>query len=114
VLHKLSANEIGDMSRPLCVLVVGERAAADVWSAPLARWGHRPLVAYDAAAAWAEALAQRPDVVLLDPGSTGVDGLGLSRRLLSDPVLHGVQIIALADHHPEDDLATAAAASGIH
>jgi DNA-binding response OmpR family regulator len=96
---------------PLCVLIVdGDRVAADTWSVLLTSWGHRPLTAYDAGAAWATALAHRPDVVLLGIGSAGEDGWELGRRLLAEPALDGIQVIALADDYSEDDRKKSAAA----
>jgi CheY-like chemotaxis protein len=61
----------------------------------LARWGHRPLAAYDAAAAWAAALAVKPDVVLLDIGLPGMNGWALCRRLRNEPCLEDSVLFAV-------------------
>src|SRR5262249_25612639 len=59
---------------------LGCRAVDDNRDAPhrlcllLTLWGPRPLPAYDAAAAWEAALAERPDVVLLEVDLPGRDG----------------------------------------
>jgi CheY-like chemotaxis protein len=83
-------------TEPLCVLVVDDDwQAAEVWCLLLAQWGHRTLAAYDATAAWAVALAEKPDVVLLDIRLPGVDGWDLARRLRAEPVLEGIKLIAL-------------------
>jgi CheY-like chemotaxis protein len=83
-------------TQSLCVLVVDDDwQAAEVWCLLLAQWGHRTLAAYDATAAWAVALAEKPDVVLLDIHLPGVDGWDLARRLRAEPVLEGINLIAL-------------------
>src|SRR5262249_27925181 len=62
-------DENGDMTPPLCVLVVDDDPdTARMWCLLLSGWGHRPLLAYDAAAARAVASAEKPDVVLADIG----------------------------------------------
>jgi hypothetical protein len=55
-----SANGVGDMGHPLCVLVV-DGDWAEAWCLLLAQWGHRPILAYDAAAALAVALAKKAE-----------------------------------------------------
>jgi CheY-like chemotaxis protein len=84
---------------PLCVLAVDDnRDAADSLGLMLALWGHRPLVAYDPAAALSLALHERPDVVLLDLGLRGMDGWQLARRLRAEPGLGGISIIAVTGY----------------
>jgi CheY-like chemotaxis protein len=96
--------------RPLSVLVVDNQPAADGWSLLLTHWGHRPLVASHPTEAWATALAHGPDVVLLGIGSAGVDGWELARRVLAEPTLHPVEVIALSDDHSQADRERSAAA----
>jgi DNA-binding response OmpR family regulator len=81
---------------PLCVLAVEDNHdAADSLGLLLSLWGHRPLVAYDAASAWATALAARPDVVVLDLRLPDMSGWDLARRLRAEPSLTGVKLIAV-------------------
>jgi CheY-like chemotaxis protein len=104
-----SANEVGDMTTPqppgpLCVLAVDDNPdAADSLGLMLALWGHRPLVAYESAAALSVALHERPDVVLLDIGLRGMDGWQLARRLRAEPRLGGIVLIAVTGHGRADD-----------
>jgi hypothetical protein len=52
------------MNPPLSVLVVSaDRDTGKLWCLLLSEWGHRPILAYDAAAVWAVALAEKPEVV---------------------------------------------------
>jgi CheY-like chemotaxis protein len=60
-------------------------------------------VAGDAAAAWETALAQRPDVVLLDIGLPGVDGWELARRLCGEPGLGGTVVVAVTGYGADAD-----------
>jgi CheY-like chemotaxis protein len=98
-------------SGPLCVLVVDDGPdTAETWCILLAQWGHRPLAAYDAAAAWAVAKSEKPDVVLLDIGLPRMDGWELGRRLRAEPALAGIQLIAVTARHTEADHEKSAAA----
>ena len=60
---------------PLRVLAVDDhRDTTDSVSQMLTLWGFHPLVASDAASALKTALAERPDVVVLDIGLPGMNG----------------------------------------
>jgi CheY-like chemotaxis protein len=48
--------------------------------------------------AWATALAEKPDVVLLDLGLPGVDGWELARRLRKAPGLEGIILLAVTGY----------------
>jgi two-component system CheB/CheR fusion protein len=99
------------MNPPLCVLVVDDGPqTAETWCLLLSQWGHRPLAAYDAAAALAVARAEMPDVALLDIGLPGMGGWELARRLRAEPALAGTQLIAVTGRHTEADREKSAAA----
>jgi CheY-like chemotaxis protein len=98
------------MDHPLSVLVVDDDWA-EVWCLLLAQWGHRSILAYDAAAALAVARTERPDLALLDVGLPGTDTWELARRLRGDPALRGIQLIAVTSHADADQ---AKIAGGIH
>jgi CheY-like chemotaxis protein len=83
----------------LSVLAVDDnKDAAYTFCLMLSAWGHRPLMAHDADAAWQAALSERPDVVLLDLGLPGVDGWELARRLRAHPDLKDVVLLAVTGH----------------
>jgi CheY-like chemotaxis protein len=83
-------------TRGLDVLVVeDDRDTADSLGLLLSEWGHRPLVACTGAAGWTTALAERPEVVLLDLDLPDVDGWTLARRLRGEPALQDVVLFAV-------------------
>jgi CheY-like chemotaxis protein len=69
-------------NRPLSVLVVDDDPdTADSLAALLGLAGHRARAAYSAAEALAAAVAEPPDVVLLDLWMPGVSGYQVARQL---------------------------------
>jgi CheY-like chemotaxis protein len=83
----------------LRLLVVDDnRDAADTLSLLLHYWGHRPTVAYDAAAALRVAVAEPPDAVLLDLGLPGRDGFGVAEELRRTDGLRDVPLLALTGY----------------
>ena len=60
--------------------------------------GFEMLVAEDGAAGCAKAIAERPDVILMDLDLPVVDGWEATRRLKSDPATSQIPIIALTAH----------------
>jgi two-component system CheB/CheR fusion protein len=86
-------------ARPPCVLVVDDnRDTTDSVCHMLSLWGYRPLAACDAAAALAMAVAERPDVALLDIGLPGLNGWELARRLRAEPDLEGIVLLAVTGY----------------
>ena len=65
--------------------------------------GHRTLVAFEATAALALALAHLPDVILLDIGLPGDDGYAVARTLRLQPTLAGVRLIAMTGYGTKAD-----------
>src|SRR5262249_318588 len=69
-------------TEPLRVLVVDDCVdTTESLAALLGLWGYQPVAAYDGGTALDAALAQQPDVVLLDLALPGLDGLEVARRL---------------------------------
>jgi len=60
--------------------------------------GFEVLVAEDGEAACAKAIAENPDVILMDLDLPVVDGWEASRRLKNNPATHDIPIIALTAH----------------
>jgi DNA-binding response OmpR family regulator len=85
------------------LVVEDDRDTAESLCLLLDGWGHRPLAACDAAAAWEKALARRPDVVLLDIGLPGVDGWELARRLRAESGLDRAVVVAVTGHGTDAD-----------
>ena len=83
-------------------------------AAPLRRQGFDVTVATDAVTAISTAVKQPPDVIIMDIGLPGGDGVTVMGRLHSLPQLAGVPVIMLsgrdAGKHRDDALAAGAAA----
>ena len=78
------------------VLVVDDDVdAAEILSQALQAAGHEVRHEHDGASALVAAAQFQPDVVLLDLGLPGMDGLEVARRLRGYPQLAGVRIVAL-------------------
>ena len=72
--------------RPLSVLIVDGQSDATVsLAAALQRAGHRVRTAESAGAGWAAALAERPDVAVLDVGARNGSGYDLAEELSELP-----------------------------
>jgi signal transduction histidine kinase/ActR/RegA family two-component response regulator len=72
--------------------------------------GHRVRTAYDGVAALDAALANVPDVMLVDIGLPGMDGYEVARRVRRDPDLKQVVLVALTGYGREEDKQEAMAA----
>jgi two-component system, cell cycle response regulator DivK len=60
--------------------------------------GFEVLVAEDGEAGCAKAIAENPDLILMDLDLPVVDGWEASRRLKNNPATHDIPIIALTAH----------------
>jgi PAS domain S-box-containing protein len=86
------------------VLIVDDnRDAADSLALLLHVAGQEVRTAYDGPAALDLARARPPDVVLLDIGMPGMDGLEVARRLRQDLGLKQVLLVALTGYGQEED-----------
>jgi PAS domain S-box-containing protein len=89
---------------PLRILVVDDnRDAAQSLSLLLTSEGHEVLLAYDGYTALEVALAERPQIMLLDIGLPGMDGYAVARALRQDPALKMMQLIALSGYGRQGD-----------
>ena len=64
----------------------------------LTRWGHTALVAVDGRQGIEMALAERPDLILMDLSLPVLDGWEATRRLKAAVETKGIPIIALSAH----------------
>lgn len=90
--------------RSLAILIVDDyldtaESLADV----LRIWGHDARVVGDGAAAIAVALAQPPDLILLDIGLPGMNGYDVAARLRREPTLAGTLIVAVTGYGQRAD-----------
>ena len=86
------------------VLIVDDNVhAASSLAMLVEHWGHSPRVAHDGAQALDMALAHRPEVVLLDIGLPGMDGLEVARRLRQSPGLDHALIVAMTGYGQDED-----------
>jgi CheY-like chemotaxis protein len=89
--------------RRIVLLVDDNVDAVAVVAAWLKRAGHEVHEARDGVTATELARQIRPDVVFLDLGLPGLDGLGVARQLRSDPNLSRMRIVAMTGSGREDD-----------
>jgi CheY-like chemotaxis protein len=88
----------------LRVLVVDDnRDAADTAALLLKLWGYQPLVAYDGPTGLEMALAQRPDVILLDIGLPRLSGREVARRIREQPGTGRVLLVAVTGYGQASD-----------
>ncbi len=89
---------------PLRVLVVDDNMdAADSLALLLEEAGHHVQVAFDGPTALTAALADPPQVVLLDIGLPGLDGFEVAMRLRQQPGLLGVVLVAMTGYGQQAD-----------
>ena len=83
-------------ARSMRVMIVDdEEEAADALCAMATSWGHEVSRFYDGATGLAGAIAQRPNVALLDISMPGMDGYELARQLRLRTDLHRCYVIAM-------------------
>lgn len=88
--------QAGRPSGPLRILVVDDNEAnLAVMSRVVRALGHTPLTAQSAASGLKMALAEPPDLVLLDIVLPGMDGHEVMRLMKAAPELVGVPIVAV-------------------
>jgi PAS domain S-box-containing protein len=91
-------------SVPRRILVVDDNVdAAESLAVLLRLEGHEVRVACDGKAALAAALADPPEMVVLDLGMPGMDGFEVARRLRGQPGSDGTLLVALTGWAQEED-----------
>ena len=83
------------VQKPLILLAEGQEATISTVVNYLTAKGYRLLVAREGEAIIALALAQNPDLIVIDVQMPGIDGLEMIRRIRADPRLSDRPVIAL-------------------
>ncbi len=92
------------MGKPLRILVVDDNVdAASVLAMYLEALGHQVLIEHSSIRALARAVAEQPDVCILDIGLPEMDGNELARRLRAEPATAQTLLIALTGYGGEQD-----------
>jgi CheY-like chemotaxis protein len=90
--------------RALLVLIVDDHPdSAESLALLLRLWDYQTIQAHDGPAALAVAVAEQPDVILLDIEMPGLDGYEVARRLRELPRTRDALIWALTGHGREED-----------
>jgi len=92
-----------DRPRPIVLVVEDNETSMKLVSVLLERDGYNVLEARSAEQAIATTRAQRPDLILMDLGLPGMDGLAATRILKKDPQTDGIPVIALTAHAMKAD-----------
>jgi len=99
----------------LRVLVVDDNVdAAETWGMLLKESGHDVRTAHDGPTALDEAVNYRPNVVLLDIGLPGMNGLEVAKKMREHPLLHNIMLIAMTGYGQEADRQRSQAAGFDH
>lgn len=97
------------------VLVVDDNVdAAESLAMVLELLGHEVCIAFDGEAALREADRLRPEIVLLDIGMPGMDGMTLARHLRATPWGHKITLVAVTGWARDADRAATRAAGFDH
>jgi CheY-like chemotaxis protein len=99
-MHSLVAED----DAPRVLVIDDEREHTEIMAALLRREGYEVEVALDAADGVARAVADPPDLILLDLWMPTVDGLAAARLLREHPRTRAVPLIFLSASDPPGDL----------
>jgi CheY-like chemotaxis protein len=99
----LPATQGTDGSHPLVLVVEDNPVNLELVEAVLEREGYEVVSAISAEEALQRLERLRPDLVLLDIQLPGLDGLGLTRLLKSNPVTVEIPVVALTAHARQED-----------
>jgi two-component system, chemotaxis family, CheB/CheR fusion protein len=88
----------------LRVLVVDDDAdAAETLAMLLEHWGHEVKLAVDGPTAVETAVAQHPDLVLLDIGLPGMSGYEVAEQIRANPALSDTLLVAMTGYGQAED-----------
>lgn len=103
-LTDVSAAPASQLEQHCRVLVVDDNVdAAETLGMLLELSGYEVRVVHDGLSAVEEALAWRPDAVLLDIGLPGLNGYGVAKRIRLEASLQGMVLIALTGYSQDTD-----------
>ncbi|MFO0909260.1 MAG: response regulator [Isosphaeraceae bacterium] len=95
---------VKDCGFPLRILVVDDnRATTESLTSIFDYWGHEVRPAFDGEEALEIAREFLPEVILLDLGLPGLDGLEVARRLRGDPGFEETTILAMTGYYLDDE-----------
>jgi CheY-like chemotaxis protein len=97
---------------PTILIVEDNEASRDALARRLERRNYRVLQAADGQQAVTMALAEKPDLVLMDLGLPGVDGWDATAQIKMDRETRHIPIIVLSAHATPNDRHQALAAGG--
>ncbi|MFK3740649.1 response regulator [Massilia sp. TN1-12] len=93
----------GEADKPTILLIEDNDDGREMMATMLSSFGYPVLQARDGVEGVATALAQQPDVALVDIGLPGIDGYEVARRLRQDEATRGIRLIALTGYGLEED-----------
>lgn len=95
---------------PRILLVEDNEMNRDMLSRRLQRRGFEVLIAVDGTGGVRAALAEKPDLVLMDMSLPDIDGLEATRRIRAEPAVASIPVLALTAHALKGDEEKARAA----
>ncbi len=95
---------------PKILLVEDNEDNRDMLSRRLVRKGYDVALANDGGEGVAQAVAEKPDLILMDMSLPVLDGWEATRRIKADPRTRAIPVIALTAHAMSDDRDKAVAA----
>ncbi len=104
MLHAATSATLIEPTAPTVLVIEDDPANRALLTALLERAGYRATTAADGPSGLEAALETAPDVVLLDVGLPGMDGLEICRRLRADPRTVTMPVVLLTGRTSVDDV----------
>lgn len=88
----------------MCVILIVEDddASRDMLDRRVQRWGYRTLLAQNGLEVLPLITDTRPDLILMDIGLPGMNGLEVTQQIKSSPEFQSIPVIALTAYSYED------------